>query len=173
MRKKRRIWKINNKSGFINEYYEKHKKTIDRAVAKYKEQHPTSESPQEIFYRRLYYGTDWNSYKKAKQEIDKVIYSLRGGDEDEWVARHTLQNKPKYYSSQTRLNQKWDKAFIQYVYEGTDEEGEDFTVLGYHEIKGSKYVVAKFRKYFNYKSGSKSHSPYEYWEWVKRDEIGL
>lgn len=166
MPKKRRIWKSTGKREYLEDYYESHKKTIDNAVAVYKTRHPSSQSAKEIFVNRLYYGKDWNSAKRAKYEIDREIHLLRGGDSDEWEAKHTPNNRPSYYKSQTRVNKRFKSGYIEHDFEGEDSEGT-FEIQGYYSLGKSSYVIAKVRRYFG------EDSPFEAWEWKKKNEIGL
>lgn len=168
MPKKRRLWKSTGKREYLEHYYDTHKKTIDNAIAIYKTRHSSSQSAKEMFVNRLFYGKDWNSAKKAKEVIDREIHLLRGGDVDEWEARHLDNFRPSYYKRQRRLDSKFEKGFNEYDYSSEDSISR-FDIQGYYNLKGkSSYVIAKVIRYWG-----DDDSPYETWEWKKKDEIGL
>ena len=151
------------KENFLKDYYKKHKKAVDKAVENYKKSKgiTTTISNEKLFVDKLKYGRDWGSTKQARMAVERTIVSLNGEDAEWYDAKHG-SNK-QIFGDLRKLN-KFKAKYTDYKF--TDASG-DWGVEGYYETTNPDIVIANKTVY------PSKDSPYSYWEYMKKDEIGL
>ena len=164
---KRVVVNANNKRAYLEEYYRVHKSKIDKAVAIYKKRRPSKVPAEKVFIDKLLYGSrEWHSAKTANYEINKMLYVMRGGDEQLYEAKHTAVFRPEEFKDLRSLNKRLPGNFINTEVE-TQRDSYRAVVQGYYEITGSDYVIAKVMVYYD------DNSPTQEWEYLNRYELGM
>lgn len=150
---------------FAKNYYHQHRKRIDAAINRYRDRNNIngSVSNEKIFTDSMKYtGRNFGSKKAAKEAMQRKIYEFSGGDLDVYDAKHGGRNREDFgFSDLRKLNGRLDGQYHDYQY-----KGNDFEVEGYYKIAGSDVVIAKI---IDMSSGS----PYEVWEYMDSNDIGL
>ena len=151
------------KEFYLKNYYKQHKATVDRAVEAYKKRKniPNNVSNEKLSVDRLKYGRDFGSTKHAKMAVERSLIQMRGEDADWYDAKHG-SNK-KIYGDLRKLN-KFKAKYTDYRY--LDTSG-DWGIEGYYETNISNVVIAMKTVY------PSEDSPYSYWEYMYKNEIGL
>ncbi len=167
---KRYIVKADNKRAFLEQYYEQHKKQIDKAVDIYKERHNLNFTNKRIFVDRLYYGTsEWHGVKTAKKVINRTLHYMRYGSDS--LEYYDATHRARENTTLKDLRKFNNKKPGQFIYKdqvlATAKNGAERTLEGYYDVPGTDYVLAKVLYQYN------RESPTEDWEYVRRDEIGI
>lgn len=178
--KKQRLYKSGDKRQYLEEYYEKHKKTIDNAINKFKRRkdvHLTGDN-KKIFVDDIYLGKDFNSKRNAKLEIERVIYGykhaknnaqrayLEAAYEVKQKAKQFKDIPGKYLTMDTKkLRSRISDEMVDYEFKDDDSK-----IFGYYKVKYERdYVLVRQLKYH----AANEKSPEEQVVWRRKDEIGL
>ena len=147
----------------LENYYDKHQKSVNNAVEKYKQRKHivTNKTNKQIFVDELKNtARDWGSARQAKEAIEKKLVEYRGGDIDWYEARHGYGKED--FGDLRKLN-KFKPTYVQYDF----EISYDRNVVGYYTLPISGMKIAKVRYTNN------GRSPVEHWEYLYNNEIGL
>lgn len=153
------------KAEFASAYYKAHQKRVDAAINKYRQRTPIygSVTNEKIFVDR-FNTRNFSSVKKAEEFANEKIYELGGGDLELYKAKHGARNR---FFDLRKINKKLDETYTDYSY---DDPMGNYTVMGYYDIKGDvegeDIVLAHI-------IDTSDGSPYEVWEYMNKDEIGL
>lgn len=164
---KRATYKGPTEKGLLaKEYYKKHQKRLDKALDIYRQGRvkDNSISNEKIFEDLIKYGArDFGSAKQAKEYLERTTVYLEGGDLDWYDAKHG-SNK-QIFGDLRKLNGHNPK-YVDYDYEYSDSDG-NYTIEGYYETSDPDIVIAKVWE------DNGDGSPFSYWEYKYKDEIGL
>lgn len=147
-------------------YYQKHKKKLDKAIDIYRQGRISDNtvSNEKIFTDLIKYGArDFGSAKQAKEYMERMTAYLEGGDEEWYDAKHGYNKE--IFGDLRKLN-RHSPVYVDYDYSYFDSEAS-YTIEGYYETTNPNIVIARITQ------DNGDGSPFTYWEYRYKDEIGL